>query len=355
MSEKIIKIMTIIKPITPTIAAATAPDVAKILAHQTALQPWILTTPVWQLQTRDGQALIGERGALFFKMECWQHTGTFKARGAITNVMRMDKAQLQLGITAVSAGNHAIAASYAAHSFNTSAKVLMPKTASPARIKKCREYNADIIFTENMHELFDRVAVIQEEEGRALVHPFEGESVALGTATLGAELCQQLPDLDAVLIAVGGGGLISGAAAAIKQLQPNCKVYGAEPFGANSMTQSFETGAPVELKHVSSVADSLCAPHAAPYSYSLCTQFVDGLVNVSDDAICDAMRFAFNHLKMALEPATATALAALMGPLHETLHNKRVAILICGTNTDPKTFNSLVSTPSNTPNETCHH
>lgn len=322
-----------------------APNLDTIRTHQKAIAPWILTTPVWQLQTPARRHLVGD-GALYFKMELWQHTGTFKARGAISHVMQLNEQQRQYGITAVSAGNHAIAASYAAHCFNTSAKVLMPKYASPSRVKQCHDYGAEVIFTESMHELFDRATEIQQQEQRYFVHPFEGEQVVLGTATCGAEFADQAPELDAVIVAVGGGGLIAGVAAAIKQIQPNCKVYGAEPIGANTMTQSFLRGAPQKADSLETIADSLSAPHATPYSYSICQQWVDGLVNISDHEMVQAMRFAFDELKLALEPAAAIAVAALMGPLKHQLRDQRVGLLMCGTNTDPQTLCQLLNLPA---------
>ncbi|MDF1760536.1 MAG: pyridoxal-phosphate dependent enzyme [Coxiellaceae bacterium] len=320
----------------------TPPTIESILATQKKIQPWVLTTPTWQIQTHRTKDLIGEQGELFYKIECWQHTGTFKARGAVASVMQLNDEQLAKGITAISAGNHAIAVSYAAHCFNTNAKVLMPKTANAVRVQQCRDLGAEVIFTNDMHELFDRVAVIQKNEGRTLIHPYEGVGVALGTGSLGAELCQQLPNLDAVVVAVGGGGLIAGMANAIKQIQPNCKVYGVEPHGCNTMSESFQQGVAVKAETLTSIADSLSAPHAEPYSYSLCAQSVDGIVNVDDDQIREAMQWLFQHLLFAVEPAGAAATAGLLGPLKPLLHNKRVAIILCGSNIDPESYNKIL-------------
>ncbi len=330
--------MDLITPVKRQTDDITPPTIDAILATQKKIQPWVLKTPTWQIQTHRTKDLIGEQGELFYKIECWQHTGTFKARGAVASVMQLDNEQLAKGITAISAGNHAIAVSYAAHCFKTHAKVLMPKTANAVRVQQCRDLGAEVIFTEDMHELFDRVAVIQKNEGRTLIHPYEGLGVALGTGSLGAELCQQLPNLDAVVVAVGGGGLIAGMANAIKQLQPNCKVYGVEPHGCNTMSKSFQQGVAVKAESLTSIADSLSAPHAEPYSYSLCAQSVDAIVNVEDDEIRDAMQWLFQHLLFAVEPAGATATAGLLGPLKPLLHNKRVAVVLCGSNIDLQSY-----------------
>lgn len=335
--------MPLIKPEPTDIPKTPTPTQQQILAHQAILAPWVLATPIWPLKTRTRAELVGEKGELFFKIECWQHTGTFKARGAVTRLMSLTPQQREKGIVAASAGNHAIAASYAAHAFNTSAKVVMPKTASPVRVQACKNFQAEVIFTNSMHDVFNKASEIMSAEDRSLVHPYDGPEVALGTATLGAELCQQVADLDAVIIAVGGGGLIAGMSSAIKQMQPHCKVYGVEPSGANTMSLSFQAGKPLGKDQLTTIADSLCAPYACAYSYSLCQQHVDALVNVSDDAIREAMRWFYSELKLALEPAGATALAGLMGPLRTLLRNQRTAILVCGSNLDIDTYHRQLS------------
>ncbi len=318
-----------------------SPHIDDILATQKAIQPWVLKTPVWQLHTNNQDKLLGADGELFYKIECWQHTGTFKARGAVASVMQLDKAQLERGITAISAGNHAVAVSYAAHCFKTHAKVLMPKTASPVRIDQCREYGAEIILTNDMHELFDQVKVIQANEGRALIHPYNGLGVALGTGSLGAELCQQIKHMDAVVIAVGGGGLASGMACAIKQLQPHCKIYGVEPTGANTMTESLRQGKPIKADKLDTIADSLAAPHCEPFSFELYRQYVDDTINITDTQIREGMNWLLGRFKMAVEPAGAVATAAMLGPLRDRLQNKRVAVILCGSNIDLESYYKL--------------
>ncbi len=334
--------MDLITPIPRIHADITPPTIEDILATQKKIQPWVLKTPTWQIQTHRTKDLVGAKGELFYKIECWQHTGTFKARGAVASVMQLSKEQLHHGITAISAGNHAVAVSYAAHCFNTHAKVLMPKTASPVRVQQCKDLGAEVIFTDNMHQLFDEVAKIQQQEQRALIHPYEGLGVALGTGSLGAELCQQLPELDAVIVAIGGGGLISGMACAIKQINPACKVYGVEPFGCNTMSESFRQGQAIQAQSLTSIADSLSAPHTEPYSYSLCAQFVDGIINIDDDEIREGMQWLYKHLDFAIEPAGAVATAGLIGPLQPFVQNQRTAVVLCGSNIDLESYYHLL-------------
>jgi len=318
------------------------PTVAEIEATREQLGTLVVETPVWQWRDREIVDAFGKETELFLKLELLQYTGTFKPRGALAVMRNLAPAQLTKGVTAVSAGNHAIAVAFAAQMMGVSAKVVMPRSANPFRVETCRSYGAAVELVDNVALAFARVEEIQAEEGRQLVHPFEGEQTILGTATVGLEFCQQVPDLDAVIIPIGGGGLCAGMATAIKQLQPACAVYGVEPEGADTMHRSFAAGSPQSIERVQTIADSLGAPHAAPYSFSLCHHFVDDLVKITDDQMRTAMALLFRSMKVAVEPAGAAATAALFGPLQEKLRGKRVGVLLCGTNIDIDTFATLV-------------
>jgi threonine dehydratase len=214
----------------------------------------------------------------------------------------------------------------------------MMKTANPFRVERCRSYGAELILAEDVHSAFDTVRRIEKEEGRTFVHPYEGELTILGTATLGYEWCRQAPDLDAVIVPIGGGGLAAGIACAVKQLRPECQVFGVEPEGADSMHRSFAAGEPRPIEKVGTIADSLGAPFALPYSFGLCRRFLDDLVMIDDDAMRRAMGLLFREMKLAVEPAGAAATAALCGPLRERLAGKRVGVIVCGSNIDTATF-----------------
>ena len=179
---------------------------------------------------------------------------------------------------------------------------------------------------------------IQDEEGRFFVHPFEGPSIALGTGTLGLEMCEQVPDFDALIVPIGGGGLIGGISNAVKQLRPDVEIIGVEPDGADSMHRSFASGKPEAIDKVSSIADSLGAPYALPYSFALTRANVDRLVRVSDLQMRQAMGFLFNSMSIAVEPACAASTAALLGPLRDSLQGRRVMLVMCGSNIDWATF-----------------
>jgi threonine dehydratase len=275
---------------------------------------------------------------VLLKLELFQYTGSFKARGALTNMLNLAPDALARGVTAVSAGNHAIAVAYAAKTLGTSAKVVMMKTANPFRVERCRSYGAEVVLAEDVHNAFDTVRRIEKEEGRSFVHPYEGELTILGTATLGYEWCRQAPDLDAIIVPIGGGGLAAGIACAVKQLRPECQVFGVEPEGADSMHRSFAAGEPRPIERVATIADSLGAPFALPYSFGLCRRFLDALVMIDDDAMRRAMGLLFREMKLAVEPAGAAATAALCGPLRERLAGKRVGVIVCGSNIDIATF-----------------
>lgn len=302
----------------------------------------VRTTPVWRWEGPDITQAAGDDTEIWLKLELFQYTGSFKPRGALAVMLDMDRAALKRGVTAVSAGNHAIAVAYAAHILGTSAKVVMPSFASPLRVARCKAFGADVELVETMHDLFPRVEQIQAEEGRALVHPFEGPLTAQGTGTLALEFCQQAPELDAVIIPIGGGGLAAGMSAVIKRLQPDCAVYGVEPVGADTMSRSFAAGSPQAIDRVQTIADSLGAPMALPYSYALCREYVDEIVLVSDNQMRAAMRLLFLGMKLAVEPAAAAATAALCGPLLEKLRGKRVGIVVCGTNIDSENYCRLI-------------
>jgi threonine dehydratase len=191
---------------------------------------------------------------------------------------------------------------------------------------------------EDVTAAFARVEQIQANEGRSFIHPFEGPLTCAGTATVGLEFCEQAGELDAVIIPVGGGGLIAGMAAVFKQLQPHCQVIGIEPTGADTMARSMATGTPQRIDKVRTIADSLGAPYATPYTLGLCRRYVDEIVLLEDDDIRRGMALLFRSIKLATEPAGATATAALCGPLRHRLRGKRVGVLVCGSNIDLATF-----------------
>lgn len=303
----------------------------------------IVRTPV-QPWTPDTGTVAPPAGAeLFLKLELFQRTGTFKARGALTNILAADAGALERGVTAVSAGNHAIAVAYAARAAGTTARVVILESANPGRIARCRSYGAEIERAADGASGFARAQEIARDEGRLFIHPFEGENTILGTSTVGVEILDQLPDADAVVVPCGGGGLLAGVAAAVKARRPECRVYGVEPRGADSMRRSLDAGEPVALERVDTIADSLGAPHAAPYGFSIVREHVDDVVLVGDDDLRRAMRALFEDAKIVAEPASAAPLAAACGPLRDRIEGLRVILVASGSNIDIGTFGRLIS------------
>jgi len=320
--------------------AETAPSLtlAEIEETRAMIAPYVSRTPVHEWRGREIEALLPEGTRVNLKLELFQQSGTFKARGAISKVLRLTPEERARGICAVSAGNHALAAAYAAKALGTTAKVVMMGSANSARVEGCRALGAEVVIAPDGKTAFEMVEAIARDEGRTFVHPFEGPYTALGTATLGMEWLEQAPDLDAAIIAIGGGGLAGGASAAIKLLRPDCLVFGVEPTGSDTMTRSFAQGSPIDHAEVKTIADSLAPPFALPFSYGLCRANLDDIVLVDDDQIRSAMALLFREMKLAVEPAAAAASAALVGPLKERLAGKKVGVLVCGSNIDFDTF-----------------
>ncbi len=318
------------------------PSLADIRATQALLAPHLVRTPTVPWASATLARLLGDETKLFLKLELLQATGTFKARAALTWALSLTPEERTRGITAVSAGNHAIAAAFAAKTVGAPAKIVVLKTANPLRLAMARALGAEIVIAESGPEGFAMMDKLVKEEGLTVIHAFDGRNVALGTGTLGAEIADDVPDLDAVVVAVGGGGLASGMARAIKLLQPNCQVYGVEPVGAPSMRRSFDQGAPVRLERIDTIADSLAPPMSLPYSYGLARAHMDDIVLVDDDAMCAGLALLQAEARLAVEPAPAAAIAAAMGPLRERLAGSRVCFVVCGANIDAETYGRLL-------------
>jgi threonine dehydratase len=326
----------------PVAPSADAPTIDAIRANRARLGDLVITTPVRKLVDDAVAAAVGANTTVWLKEELFQRTGSFKPRGALSVMLDLDAAALARGVTGVSAGNHAISLGYSARILGTTAKVVMPKSANAFRVQLCRDLNVELELVDNVAQAFDRVREIEANEGRTFVHPFEGPKTALGTASVGMEFIDQVraagDELDAVIVAAGGGGLTGGVACAVKQLSPATKVFVVEPEGADSLRRSFEAGVPQTIDAVRTIADSLGAPRCEPYSFALNRRFVDEVVLVSDDQIRAGMRLLFRSAKLAVEPAGAAALAALMYPLRERLDGQRVGVVVCGANVDAESF-----------------
>jgi threonine dehydratase len=304
------------------------------------LRDAIRRTPVVPLMSSLIGRLLGD-GQVHMKLECFQHTGTFKARGALSVARAIPEDKHAAGITAASAGNHAIAAAWAARQLGLSAKVVMQSSANPYRVSRARAEQAEVILKDGGLATIGEAERLARDEHRTFIHPFEGINTTLGTAGIGLEFIEEVPSLEAIVVSVGGGGLMSGVAAAVKAINPNCKVYGVEPAGADSMSRSLAAGEPVTLDEVNTIADSLAPPMALPFGHAMCAAYVDDIVTVDDDEICAGMVVLQEEAKLAVEPAAGAAMAGLLWPLCERLRDKCVGLLVCGANIDTRTYVQL--------------
>jgi threonine dehydratase len=307
------------------------PDLATINAAAETLRQVVIETPVVPLTSARWDGVLPDCAGVTLKLELFQQAGSFKARGAYLGIAGLDAAQRKAGVVAASGGNHALAVAWAAQAASVDALICMPRAVDPARIAGCEALGATVSLHDDMAVAF---AAMNDAAagGRTLMHPFEAAHMVLGAATCGLEYLRQSPDVDTFVIPVGGGGLISGMACAIKLMRPDAQVIGVEPFGADSMFQSLEQGAPVTLDKVATIADSLGSPLALPYTFGIAQAHVDRVVRIADAEMLAAMELYQSNLRITAEPACAASLAAVMGPLRHDLAGRRVGIIACGSN-----------------------
>ena len=301
--------------------------------------PYIIETPIIRNSEYFNKIFNSN---IYFKLEFLQNSGGFKVRGAINNILNLNEEQKINGITAVSAGNHAIATAYAASIFKIKNKIFMYESANEYRKNKVKSLNANLFLT-NPHKAFKDVENASSNEGYFFIHPFEGINTIQGTASLGFEISNQLEEIDNIIISVGGGGLIAGVGAIIKQKFPKCKIIGVEPIGSNGMSQSLKQNKPLKDVNIQSIADSLSPPLHMPYSFSICQNVIDEIICISDNEMIESMIFMYENFKLFLEPACVAGLAALRGPLNNKLHNQKTLIILCGSSIDYKSWLNLTN------------
>lgn len=272
---------------------------------------------------------------LYVKAELFQRTGSFKVRGVLNTVLAMPGDARARGLVTMSAGNHGAALAYAAALVGTTATIVMPQTANPGKIAATEAYGGEVVLTEGA--LIDTLHDIQERTGRTLVHPFDDPAVIAGNGTVGLEIMADVPDADVVVVQAGGGGLLAGAAIAIKAINPGVRVYGVEPENADAVSLGLEAGEPVHLKPVS-VADALCAPFTGTHTLPLIKEHVDAVVRIPDDAIVRALRLVIERTKYAVEPAGAAGVAALLAKAVDVPDGATVVVVATGGNVDAATL-----------------
>ncbi len=276
---------------------------------------------------------IGARVTL--KLEHLQIGGSFKVRGALSCLLAADPARLALGVVTASGGNHGIGVAYAAAHVGAKATVFLPESAPAATERRLAALGAEAIRGGRAWDDAWLAALAHADRTGALaVHPFEDRLVIAGQATVGLELFDQAPDLDAVLVAIGGGGLIAGVAAAIHARAPAVRVIGVEPEGAASMTVSLRAGRVTPLDEVRTIAGTLAPRSVGPNTLAIVTREAVSVVLVSDDELRAAMRRLWDDLRILVEPAGAAAVAALLSGRAELADARHIAVLVCGANLD---------------------
>jgi threonine dehydratase len=278
---------------------------------------------------------------LMVKAELFQRTGSFKTRGVLNALLTMSEEDRARGLVTMSAGNHAAALAYAARLLGTTAVVVMPATADPGKIAATESYGGEVVLTDG--SLHETMTGIHERTGRRVVHPFDDPAVIAGAGTVGLEIVEDVPDVDMVVVPVGGGGLLAGIATAVKALRPSASVYGVEPETADAVRRGLNAGEPVTVKPVS-VADALCAPFTGVHPLPLIREHVAGVVTVTDDAILDALRLFLQRTKLAAEAAAAVPLAALRTGAVKPPPDARVVLVASGGNVDAATLARLLAT-----------
>ena len=300
----------------------------------------VIRTPILPLRSSKIAPYLPDDASLFMKLELFQHTGSFKARGALLGVDWLDDDVRSRGVAGFSGGNFALALAWAAQQHGVSAKVVMSKAADPLRIDGCRDLGAEVVLVDGIAAALPELDRIEAEEGRRILHPFNDLNMAVGAATCGAEFIDDVPDLDIVILPVGGGGLISGMAAAFKRQCPEITIIGVEPVGADSLAQSFRSGTPEVLAKVDTMADSLGAPMAMAESLALARRYVDELIQIDDQVMAGTMLLMREKLSLLAEPACAASLGAALGPLRDRLAGQKAGVIACGSNISMARFDA---------------
>lgn len=297
-------------------------ELSDIESARKRIAPYIRRTPVMATEVA---------GGCIFKLEFLQHAGSFKARGAFNNLL--SRPVPKIGVAAASGGNHGVAVALAAGRLGHPARIFVPEISSPAKIARIRDVGGDIVIGGQRYA--DAASACDshvQESGALSVHAYDSWETMAGQGTLAAEWEEQCPELDAVLVAVGGGGLIGGIA---RWFEGRVKVIGVEPAGSCVLKTSLAAGKPVDVEVNSIAADSLGARNCGARVLAVASRYVHDVVLVADDAIREAQRFLWTEMRIVSEPGGAAALAALLSGVYKPAKGERLGVLLCGANTEP--------------------
>jgi threonine dehydratase len=303
----------------------------EIIRYEALIRPYVRRTPVIEI---DGAEFGVESKKLLLKLELFQHSGSFKARGAFANLLtRKIPAN---GVVAASGGNHGAAVAYAAMKLNVPARIFVPVISSPAKLQRIRGYGAELVVEGDRYA--DALAASEDwarQSGALRVHAFDQDETMLGQGTIGIELDQQAPDIDTLLVSVGGGGLIAGVAA---WYAGRIKVIGVEPLASPTLTKALEAGHPVDAEAGGVAADSLAPRRVGDRVFPVAKKYVHGTVLVTEDAILKAQQLLWDAVRIVAEPGGVAAFSALCSGAYQPIAGERVAVIISGGNTTAVNF-----------------
>ena len=279
---------------------------------------------------------LGERAGvrLYLKCESFQKTGSFKARGALNKVLSLSAAERGRGLVTVSAGNHAAAVAWAARMAGCSAVVVMPTDAPASKMDAVRGYGAEIVLHPDRPTLFDKLNEVREARGLTFVHPFDDPVVLAGAGTCGLEIAEDAPDLDLVVIPVGGGGLMGGVASAIRQAQLRARIIAVELEAGPGLAPALAAGKPIPVKRPDTIADGMTPPFVGALAVAIAREAVDEIVTVTEAEILEAMRLLLTRAKLYVEGSGAAATAALLAGKVRVALGARVVAIVSGGNVD---------------------
>ena len=283
------------------------------------------------------KALSDEHSQIYLKTEDLQNTGSFKVRGAYIKIASLSEEERACGVIASSAGNHAQGVALAARAFGVPATIVMPAGAPLSKVKATRELGANV----GLHgSAYAEACRIQQETGATFIHPFDDPMVIAGQGTIGLEIMDDLPDVDTIVVPIGGGGLASGVASAVKMLHPNVRVIGVQAAGAAGMKASIEAGHVVSLDTAKTIADGIAVKKPGELTFALCSKYLDEIVTVDDDEIAQAILFLMERGKMVAEGAGAAPVAAIMNRKFDV--SGKVAAVISGGNIDVTMISRII-------------
>ena len=287
---------------------------------------------------------LSDEYEIFLKTENLQKTGSFKIRGAYYKISQLSPEEKKRGVIACSAGNHAQGVALAATKNGIRSLICLPDGAPISKVEATRNYGADICLVPGVYDdAYNRALKLQKEFGYTFIHPFDDEDVIAGQGTIGLEILSQLKGVDAIVVPGGGGGLISGVAFAVKQVNPNVKVYGVQAAGAPSMVQSLADDKIETLPSVSTIADGIAVKQPGEHTFEYCKEYVDGVVTVTDDEISAAILALIEKQKMIAEGAGATPVAAILAGKLPSLKGKKVCCLVSGGNIDVTILSRVIT------------